>query len=153
MTARATKLLAHLSFWLATLVMIVMGWTLYYATANEIKSSQWISHRQDVLRTVAEINEEFSRAESAQRGFLLSGRDVFLKTTIDRFLFDLEFLVLATKSPAVKITPVPVMLREGVVFGKVGWRVLTTESINFIKILANTRRFRPVHRPPSAVNR
>ena len=78
MTARATKLLAHLSFWLATLVMIIMGWTLYYATANEIESSRWVSHRQDVLRGVTEISEDFSRAESAQRGFLLSGRDVFL---------------------------------------------------------------------------
>ena len=78
MTARATKLLAHLSFWLATLVMIIMGWTLYRATANEIESSRWVSHRHDVLRTVTEISEAFSRAESAQRGYLLSGRDAFL---------------------------------------------------------------------------
>lgn len=69
------------------------------------------------------------------KAFDRTGRDVFLKTTIDRFLFDLEFLVLATKSPAIKITPVPVTLREGVVFGKVGLRVLATEFVNFLKII------------------
>ena len=78
MTARATKLLAHMSFWLATLVMIIMGWTLYRATANEIESSQWVSHRHDVTNTVSEVSEVFSRAESAQRGYLLSGRESFL---------------------------------------------------------------------------
>ena len=70
------------------------------------------------------------------KAFDRSGREIFLKTTIDRFLFDLEFLRLASKTPSVKVTPVPVELREGVVFGKVGWRILVVETFNFCRILA-----------------
>jgi hypothetical protein len=56
-----------------------------------------------------------------------------LETTIERFLFDLEFLMLA--NGRVAITPVPVELREGVVFSKVGWKILATEGKNFLWLL------------------
>ncbi len=70
------------------------------------------------------------------KAFDRAGRELFLKTTIDRFLFDLEFLVIASKNPQVVLTPVPVVLRDGVVFGRVGLRVLATELVNFCRILA-----------------
>jgi signal transduction histidine kinase/CheY-like chemotaxis protein/CHASE3 domain sensor protein/HPt (histidine-containing phosphotransfer) domain-containing protein len=76
--ASSTKLLAHLSFWLATLVMLVMGWTLYDASNNELESSRRVIHTQEVRQAIAEIDELVSRAESANRGFRLSGRDAFL---------------------------------------------------------------------------
>lgn len=63
----------HIGFALATLMLTFMGWTLYQASSNEIESSRWISHTRDVLQEIAKINEGISRAESAQRGYLLSG--------------------------------------------------------------------------------
>lgn len=66
------------------------------------------------------------------KGFDNAGKTVFLETGIDRFLFDLEFLLLAKKRVAVY--PVPVQLRPGVVFSKVGWKVLATEGANFLKL-------------------
>ncbi len=67
------------------------------------------------------------------KGFDNAGKAIFLQTTIDRFLFDLEFLVLAKNR--VKVLPVPVELRPGVVFSKVGWKILATEMGNFLKIV------------------
>ncbi len=67
------------------------------------------------------------------KGFDRAGRTVFLRTTIDRFLFDLEFLMLASRTLVVR--PVSVELRPGVVFSRVGIGVLVREAFNFIKLL------------------
>lgn len=72
------KFVAHFGFWLATLMMVIMGWTLYDTTVSQIESSRWVDHTQEVLQTIAEVNETVSRAESAQRGYLLSASDIFL---------------------------------------------------------------------------
>ena len=66
------------------------------------------------------------------KGFDNAGKSVFLESKIDRFLFDLEFLLLAKKR--VNVMPVPVELRQGVVFSKVGWNILATEGFNFLKL-------------------
>ena len=69
------------------------------------------------------------------KGFDNAGKSIFLETKIERFLFDLEFLLLAKNR--VTVTPVPVVLREGVVFSKVGWKILATEGRNFIRLFLN----------------
>lgn len=76
-----------------------------------------------------------SDSQCGLKGFDNAGREVFLRTTIDRFLFDLEFLMLAERNK-IPVSPVPVQLREGVVFSKVGWKVLVVEGGNFLKLLA-----------------
>ncbi len=70
--------LAHLGFALAMLMMLVMGSTLYLISKNQIESSRWVGRTQEALQAVAEINAAVSRAESAQRGYLLSGGEEFL---------------------------------------------------------------------------
>lgn len=87
-----------------------------------------------VLRNV--LRQPISDSQCGLKGFDNAGRAVFLETEIDRFLFDLEFLMLANGRVAVH--PVPVELRSGVVFSKVGWKILATEGLNFLKLL--TRR-------------
>lgn len=66
------------------------------------------------------------------KGFDNAGRTIFLRTRIDRFLFDLEFLLLARKR--VPVTPVTVVLRKGVTFSKVGLKIIATEGWNFLKL-------------------
>ena len=70
--------LAHLAFWLGALVIVVMSWTLFDATRKAVESTQWVSHTQEVLAAIADIDKGLSRAESAQRGYLLTGNDAFL---------------------------------------------------------------------------
>ncbi|HND88230.1 MAG TPA: glycosyltransferase family 2 protein, partial [Saprospiraceae bacterium] len=93
---------------------------------------RWLSKMlRWMLRRV--LRQPVDDSQCGLKGFDAAGRAVFLETTIDRFLFDLEFLMLA--NGRVGVTPVPVHLRDGVVFSKVGWRVLATEGRNFLKLL------------------
>ena len=74
MKASAARSLAHLSFWLATVAMAVMGWTLYVATGHEAQSALRVSAAQDLRQEIAEIRETFPRAEAANRSYLLTGK-------------------------------------------------------------------------------
>jgi glycosyltransferase involved in cell wall biosynthesis len=83
-----------------------------------------------MLRNVLRI--PVTDSQCGLKGFDNAGKAIFLKTTIDRFLFDLEFLMLTNGN--VLVTPVPVELRAGVVFSKVGGKILLTEGRNFLKL-------------------
>lgn len=103
--------------------------TAYYAKVPAFrralsKALRWL------LRNV--LRQPIDDSQCGLKGFDATGRKIFLETTIDRFLFDLEFLMLANGRVPVK--PVPVELREGVVFSQVGWKVLATEGRNFLTL-------------------
>lgn len=68
------------------------------------------------------------------KGFDQKGKEIFLSTKIDRFLFDLEFIKLVANK-RLKSQNVEVELKPGVVFSKVNLKILAKESINFTKIL------------------
>lgn len=68
------------------------------------------------------------------KGFNQNGKSVFLNTKINRFLFDLEFIKLASKK-GLNCQTVEVHLKPNVVFSKVNLKILAAESINFFKIL------------------
>lgn len=67
------------------------------------------------------------------KGMNQRGRQVFLQTTINRYLFDLEFVFLASRGH-LKIVLVPVQLREGVQLSNIRWSVLLHEAGNFARI-------------------
>lgn len=70
------------------------------------------------------------------KGFNQKGKAIFLRTSIKRYLCDLEFVYLSYRAkPRLNITARPVKLREGVAFGKMKTRVLLAEFFNFLKIL------------------
>lgn len=89
-----------------------------------------------LLRNV--LRQPIGDSQCGLKGFDNEGKKIFLKTTIDRFLFDLEFLMLA--GGRVPVTPVPVELREGVTFSKVGWKILATEGRNFLWLLFKNKK-------------
>jgi PAS domain S-box-containing protein len=73
-----TRLLAQLACSVAVMVIAVMGWELYESTHQLHRSSERITHTYDVLRAIDAVNLQLARAESAQRAFLLSEKDLFL---------------------------------------------------------------------------
>lgn len=81
------------------------------------------------------ISLPVSDTQCGLKGFNSKGRSVFLKTTINRYLFDVEFLFLASRKNSLKIIPIPVRLKEEVTFSKMNIWVLLTEGFNFLKIL------------------
>lgn len=97
---------------------------------------RWLSQ---VLRWLLRhvLRQPIGDSQCGLKAFDGAGRGIFLETTIERFLFDLEFLMLA--NGRVPVTPVPVQLRDGVVFSKVGWRILATEGRNFLWLLWRRR--------------
>lgn len=84
-----------------------------------------------MLRNV--LKQPIDDSQCGLKAFDNTGKELFLQTTIDRFLFDLEFLMMAGNR--IGVSPVPVELRPGVVFSPVNWRVLATEGGNFLKLL------------------
>lgn len=68
------------------------------------------------------------------KGFNQNGKPIFLKTSIDRYLFDLEFIYLAAREK-LKIKTVEVILRDQVLLSSMSTKTLIHESINFIRVL------------------
>lgn len=69
------------------------------------------------------------------KGFRSNVKDLFLKTTIDRYLFDLEFIRNCYKTRKYKIVTIPVTLNEQVQFRKMNYGILLPEMLNFVKLL------------------
>ncbi len=76
-----------------------------------------------------------SDTQCGLKGFDNTAKDIFIKTTTERYLFDFEFLILASRQKNIPIYSVPVQLKDGVTFSTMGWKVLKTEFFNLIKIL------------------
>lgn len=69
------------------------------------------------------------------KGMNTRGKEVFLKTRINRFLVDMEFIKLATREKRMRVNPVVVHLRPNVEFSSMGLGVLIPELMNFLRIL------------------
>lgn len=104
--------------------------TAYYERVPVLR--KWLSQfLRWLLRNV--LRQPIDDSQCGLKGFDNAGKSVFLQTTIDRFLFDLEFLMLANGK--VSVTPVRVELRDSVVFSAVSWKILATEGRNFLWLL------------------
>lgn len=71
------------------------------------------------------------------KGFNQKGKQVFLQTTINRYLFDLEFVFLSARKN-LKIKTVEVELRPEVTLSKMNWKVLLQEFGNFLRIFVKS---------------
>lgn len=71
-------LLAHVGFFVGVALVAAMGWLLYDATRRTDSASRAVDHTQEVLAVVSQMNSGLARAESAQRGYLLTGRADFI---------------------------------------------------------------------------
>ncbi|TGE04923.1 glycosyltransferase [Hymenobacter fodinae] len=77
-----------------------------------------------------------SDTQCGLKGFNQRGREVFLRGQIDRYLFDLEFIFLASRPEAeLRVKPIPVRLKPGIIFSQLNPRILLTESGSFLKIM------------------
>lgn len=69
------------------------------------------------------------------KGFRAGVKPLFLATTINRYLFDLEFVRNCFAGKKYRVQPVPVTLNEQVHFSKMNYRILLPEMLNFIRLL------------------
>jgi len=68
------------------------------------------------------------------KGFQKKLRPLFLQTTIDRYLFDLEFIRNSYKR-RYRIKAIPIEIKPEVTFRIINYRVLLPELLNFVKLL------------------
>jgi cellulose synthase/poly-beta-1,6-N-acetylglucosamine synthase-like glycosyltransferase len=126
-----------------------------YYTATPLK-------RKLISKVCIAMNKHLLRlslgdAQSGLKGFNKKGRALFLKTTVNRFLVDTEFLVLANKLK-MNIAVLELDLKKGIKFSGMGWKVLVAEIKNFLYILKiNKKSFSPKEvkkyaQPASPVN-
>jgi signal transduction histidine kinase/DNA-binding NarL/FixJ family response regulator len=73
------KPVAHVAFGAAAAVILGLGWVLYNATFEATESSRWVSHTLEAHQAINEVDEQLSRAEAAQRGYLLTHADTYLE--------------------------------------------------------------------------
>jgi glycosyltransferase involved in cell wall biosynthesis len=77
----------------------------------------------------------FEDTQAGIKGFNQTGRNIFLSTTINRFLFDLEFVKIACSFPDIRIQSIRVANNESLMLSSFGFRTILIELINFIRIL------------------
>jgi len=70
--------IAHITFAAAAVAILTCGWVLYSADARATESTRWVSHTLEVIKAFHEVDEQLSRAESAQRGYLLTTSELYL---------------------------------------------------------------------------
>lgn len=69
------------------------------------------------------------------KGFRSRVAPLFLKTTIDRYLFDLEFIRNCYRDGSYKVQAIPVELKQNIQFRSMNYRILLPELFNFVKLL------------------
>ena len=69
------------------------------------------------------------------KGFNEAGKQLFIQTKINRYLYDLEFMVKAGNSKTIRLKSVPVILRSGIVLRSMPFAILLQETGNFFRIL------------------
>ena len=89
-----------------------------------------------ILRTGSKniLRLKISDTQCGLKGFNKKGKDIFLKTTINRYLFDLEFIFLVSRQKEVSMVPVEIELKENVQFSSMRTGILLSEGFNFLKI-------------------
>jgi glycosyltransferase involved in cell wall biosynthesis len=95
--------------------------------------------RRRISRLLRTFNAKFLRlkvddTQAGLKGFRKNVKDLFLSTTIDRYLFDLEFIFLISAKKEIKVIGYPITLRPGITFSKMNRKILLQEAGNFLKI-------------------
>jgi len=69
------------------------------------------------------------------KAFNAKGKEEFLKTRINRYLFDFEFIYRCGKNNSIRITPEAVELKPNVEFSKMKLKILVQETFNLFKVI------------------
>lgn len=83
------------------------------------------------------LGMKYPDAQGGLKGFNRVGREIFLQTTIERFLFDTEFVYKASQRDDIRLKQITVNLRDNIDLPSMGLKTMRREFINFLKIMFN----------------
>jgi glycosyltransferase involved in cell wall biosynthesis len=81
------------------------------------------------------LNMSVTDTQCGLKGFNQKGRAKFLATTINRYLFDFEFIYTSGKDKELVIKTVQVQLKNNIVFSKMKFKILVQEIFNLLRVL------------------
>lgn len=108
------------------------------------RNSEYYNHIDGFRKNLSLLLRNFIRqrlklltddTQCGLKGFNEAGKQLFLQTKINRYLYDLEFMMKASNSKGIRLKPVPVFLRSGIVLRSMPLTILLQETGNFFRIL------------------
>ncbi|WP_345083524.1 glycosyltransferase [Nemorincola caseinilytica] len=117
--------------------------------AAGVKDEAYYSHVPAMRRIISRGLRFFTRSllsmpitdtQCGLKGFRRSAAEVFLSTTINRYLFDLEFIYKGCCDKRYRVMAIPVTLRDNITFRRMNYRILLPEMADFMKLLLNRPR-------------
>jgi len=115
-----------------------------YDVGLGVKNKDYYAHVPPVRRAISRflrflirvfLSMPVTDTQCGLKGFQRKVAPLFLQTTIDRYLFDLEFVRNCYKAKQYRVQAIPVTLNENVHFRKMDYRILLPEMFNFVKLL------------------
>ncbi len=109
-----------------------------------VKDADYYSHLPAIRRYISRCLQFMIRTflsmpvtdtQCGLKGFRANVKPLFLATTIDRYLFDLEFIRNCFAIKKYTVQAVPVTLNEQVHFRKMNYSILFPEMLNFVRLL------------------
>ncbi len=103
----------------------------YYQT---LSPQRWLASKMSQILNRLFLKLPFNDTQSGLKGINRKGKMIFMRTTIDRYLADTEFLALAAKTKKLKLVPHEISLREGIILSKMSFKTFMREFRNFITV-------------------
>lgn len=96
--------------------------------------------RQIMSKSLMLVNKHllhlpFEDTQAGIKGFNQTGKNIFLSTTINRFLFDLEFVKIACSIPEISIQSICVTNSKSLLLSSFSFKTVLIELVNFTRIL------------------
>ena len=116
------------------------GWDVVIAVRNKSYYSKLsplrklMSHGSQVMNRLF-LGTRHTDTQGGLKGLSPAAREIMLRTRVNDFLFDTEFISLASRTKGITILDVETTLREDVVLSKMSMRVLFRELRNFFRII------------------
>jgi glycosyltransferase involved in cell wall biosynthesis len=114
-----------------------------------VKNAEYYTHVPVMRRIISRVLRLGTRTllsmpitdtQCGLKGFKRPAAATFQSTTIDRYLFDLEFVYKCSSEKTYKVRAIPVTLKENVRFRSMNYRILLPEMRNFIRLLFNKNK-------------
>lgn len=110
-----------------------------------VKNKTYYNHIPFVRKQISKVLRFFIRTflqlpitdtQCGLKGFNNKGKKAFLATTIDRYLFDLEFIYITSrKNNKNSLQAIASQLKPNIIFRKMNLKIIFQEGGNFLKIL------------------
>ena len=114
---------------------IVLGARSAYEYYSQATLGRQIMSKSLMLVNKHLLHLPFEDTQAGIKGFNQTGKNIFLSTTINRFLFDLEFVKIACSIPEISIQSICVTNSGSLRLSSFGFKTILIELVNFIRIL------------------